>query len=262
MKSTTQEYMANLPKIHFQPGLFLAPKEILKDLTLEQYPVGTREVRPMQDNLDVVNQHYTLPFQPYDYQKAAIDALAHESTAGLWLEVGAGKTVVGTYMALYHRTQNAGTIIVVMPPILITQWAKFFSTIPEIKTITTYRGTPKQREKLPLDVDVLLVSMDIFKNDFRRLYDFYYDKNVTLIVDEAISVKNPTTTNHLCVWAFQNQDLTQYEKAQQRKERRKVVRKQKAEKQAETQSRQQAKEEAKAEAKSLKQRILERLGLK
>lgn len=78
---------------------------------------------------------------------------------------------------------------------------------------------------MDLDVDVLLVSMDIFKNDFQRLYDFYYPRHTTLIVDEAVSVKNPDTMNHRCVWAWHNQDLTRYNITVKRKADAKLKRK-------------------------------------
>lgn len=126
-------------------------------------------------------------------------------------------TVVSAVMALYHRIDNPGHIMVVMPPILLTQWARFFRSIPEINRVLVYRGTPAERRAMNLDADVILLSMDIFKNDFERLYDFYLERNVTLIVDEAVSVKNTDTMNHKCVWAFHNKNLTRYHSTVKRK---------------------------------------------
>lgn len=216
------------PKVHFSPSQRFVPKGVHEVLEVRpELDPAPHQGRPiaMVDVVETVNRHYTLPFQPYDYQAAAVNALSQFPAVGLWLEVGAGKTCVGTLIALYHRVQHPGTIIVVMPPILLNQWAKFFRSIPEIQSVLIYRGTPVQRKAMNLDVDVLLVSMDIFKNDFQRLYDFYYPRHTTLIVDEAVSVKNPDTMNHRCVWAWHNQDLTRYNITVKRKADAKLKRK-------------------------------------
>lgn len=232
-----QAYLdAPKPKIHFCPTQHFAPRSIVNALI--QYP----DLDPNPDELPIstddivakVKAHYTLPFAPYDYQAAAINALSTETAVGLWFEVGGGKTLTGSIMALYHRIQSAGTIMVVMPPILLKQWARFFQAIPEIQSVLIYRGTPSQRQKLDLDVDVILLSMDIFKNDFERLYDFYLNKNLTLIVDEAVSVKNHQTSNHQCVWAMHNQDLSKYQQYQKRKAENKAKRARKASQKATT----------------------------
>lgn len=197
-------------KVHFSPEQVFMPRkvfDILQMLQLDTHPKFPY-AEPVDDLVSIVKRHYTLPFEPYDYQATTINALASKSTAGLWYEVGGGKTLTGAIMALYHRIQNPGTIIVLMPPILLSQWERFFKGIPELKSVLVYQGTPAQRKAMELDVDVLLMSMDIFKNDFQRIYDFYLPRNCTLIVDEAVSVKNHQTQNHKCVWAFQNQDLS------------------------------------------------------
>lgn len=203
------------PKVHFSPKQLFVPRQYLSEA--ESNTQADVRVIGFDNIVAKVNQHYTLPFQPYDYQARTINALADQNAVGLWAEVGAGKTLTGTVMALYHRIQHSGCILVVMPPILLRQWQRFFQSIPEINSVLVYRGTPKQRQAMDLDVDVLLVSMDIFKNDFMRLYDFFYTRAVTLIVDEAVSVKNPNTMNHKCVWAFQNQDLSKYQHSLKKK---------------------------------------------
>lgn len=218
--SILQQWQATpQPKVHFSPAQQFVPP-IVYDLLQQRpelNPKPAAELGCFANIVGKVNQYYTLPFQPYDYQAAVINALGDKDAAGLWLEVGAGKTAVSAIMALYHRIDNPGHIMVVMPPILLTQWARFFRSIPEINRVLVYRGTPAERRAMNLDADVILLSMDIFKNDFERLYDFYLERNVTLIVDEAVSVKNTDTMNHKCVWAFHNKNLTRYHSTVKRK---------------------------------------------
>lgn len=151
-------------------------------------------------------QHYGFPFPPYDYQKAWVDAFAETEAAGMYLEVGLGKTQTATMAALYHRIQNPGHTLILMPPILIRQWDKWLRSIKGINSVLMYKGTPSERAAMNLDAEFVLMSLDIFKRDFDRLYDFFENRNVTLIVDEAVSVKNPATQNHKCVLAFHKRD--------------------------------------------------------
>lgn len=133
---------------------------------------------------------------------AWINAFANVKAAGMYFEVGAGKSLTGIATSLYHRLQGFETTIILMPPILLHQWAADLNRIPEINRVQIYAGTCKERNKISLDVDYLLMSIDIFKNDFKRIFDFFYDKKVTLIIDEATSIKNINTGNYKAVKAF------------------------------------------------------------
>lgn len=201
-------------QVHFQVGsLYLPPH--LREALVQRYPQldDYKTLKhPHGGVVDKVSQNYTLPFKPYPYQLHTIEALAGEDTAGLWFEVGTGKTFTAAVMALYQR-RFGGHIIVVMPPILIPQWARFWRSIPELSnSVLPYRGTVKERKALNLDSKVILMSMDIFKNDFDRILRFFIQRDVTLIVDEAISVKNPNTMNHKCVKIFNDCDMQAWER--------------------------------------------------
>ena len=148
-----------------------------------------------------VKRHYTLPFTARTYQEQTINELAVLDRAGYYLDTGTGKTFCSTVSALYKRTMGAHHVLVIMPPILITGWARFLKSIPEV-SVTTYRGTPAQRKKLPLAGDFILMSMQIFKKDYERLCSELDHKSLVVIVDEATSVKNVASDNYKKVRDF------------------------------------------------------------
>lgn len=127
-----------------------------------------------------------MPFTLYDYQEAWVNAFADCGAAEMYFQVGAGKTLAATVAALYHRLHHPGHTVVLMPPILLRQWDKWLKSIKGVDSVLMYRGTPAERAKLDLNADFVLMSMDIFKRDFDQIYDFFVDRNATLIVDEAV----------------------------------------------------------------------------
>lgn len=144
---------------------------------------------------EVVKQHYTLPFTARPYQEATINELAPLPRAGYYLDTGTGKTFCSTVSALYKLLMGAHHVLCIMPPILITGWARFLQSIPEV-SVTVYRGTPAQRKDIPLTGDFILMSMQIFKKDYERMCEEFEHKSVVVIVDEATSIKNVGSDNY------------------------------------------------------------------
>lgn len=93
---------------------------------------------------DRVKEHYTLPFELYEFQSGAVNELADLPRAGYYFEPGVGKTAASTVSALYRNTLRRGhQTLVVMPPILINMWARWLRRIKPTPAVTVYRGTPK-----------------------------------------------------------------------------------------------------------------------
>ena len=88
-----------------------------------------------------------------------------------------------------------------MPPILLHQWAATLRKTGE-DSIVIYAGTPAQRKALSLDAEWILVGMEIFKLDFERIYTELDPHRLTVIVDEAVSIKNPESENHKSLHDF------------------------------------------------------------
>lgn len=133
---------------------------------------------PRPDQLDDVRQQQSWP------------------RAGNYSEVGTGKTLTATLLALCYQ---ADLNIVVMPPILIRQWAVWLRSIQGAGSVEIYTGTPAQRKNLNIYAcDWLLMSLGVFKNDFDRLkkaVDSVKGAKVTLLVDEGHSCKNIESKN-------------------------------------------------------------------
>lgn len=151
---------------------------------------------------EAVRAAYTLPFDPYPYQGDTIEELGPLPRAGLYLDPGTGKTFCSTVVALHNKITRGAQTIVAMPPILLVGWEKFLRQISPKLRITVYRGSPKQRLEMDLGADFVLMSTVIFKKDFDRLDKHFRGKPVTLIVDEATSVKNISSDNHKMVHNF------------------------------------------------------------
>jgi SNF2 family DNA or RNA helicase len=151
---------------------------------------------------EVVASHYQLPFPLYQFQQGAVNTLANADTAGLYLDVGTGKTATATALALYRKHQHGAVTVAVMPPILVLMWLRWLRSIPGI-TAVAYRGTPKQRAEINLDgVDFVLMGIQIFKKDYPHLFQAFRGKPITLLVDEAQSVKNVSSDNHQSIHHF------------------------------------------------------------
>lgn len=201
---TQDEFDKNPPKIHYSPKQQFLPEPQATKLMRQ----GHIQYRPYKNHTATVYQHYQMPYPLYSYQQAWVDAFADVEASGMYFEVGAGKTATATVAALLHHHQSGSHTVVLMPPILIRQWndwlAKIKTADGKSLSVLMYRGTPVERKKMDLNQDFVLMSTDIFKRDFARIYEHFEDKNCTLIVDEAVCVKNPSTQIHKCVWAFQN----------------------------------------------------------
>lgn len=148
-----------------------------------------------------IKTKYTLPFEAYPFQVETVDELGVLPRSGMYLDPGTGKSFCATVIALHKKDTRKAQTIVTMPPILLDGWARFLRKIPGLG-VAIYRGTPKQRLGLTLDADFILMSSQIFKIDFDRLDKYFHKKPVTVIVDEASSVKSIASANHKLLHSF------------------------------------------------------------
>lgn len=198
------------PKESIGPGnIRFSPKQHFVDsdtykLLKENFSVEeTAYIQEFSNAADIVSKHYQLPYPLYDFQKAWLNAFGDCEGAGMYFEVGTGKTITAIAASLYHKILDPETVVIVlMPPILLNQWQENLLQIPNIGKVQIYAGIPSVRNKIDLNVSYLLMTIEIFKNDFEKLYNFYLDKPVTLLVDEATSIKNINTGNYKAVKAF------------------------------------------------------------
>lgn len=153
---------------------------------------------------ETVLSYYTFPerIKPHPKQIEVINDLAPLHNSGEWLDMGTGKTFCSTATGLYHKIVWGNQIIAIMPPILLRQWGRWLAEIKPALTVTEYRGTPKQREALDLDVDFILVGVQIFKKDYQRFLDHFSGKAYTVILDEATFAGNIESDNHQKVYDF------------------------------------------------------------
>lgn len=154
---------------------------------------------------EIVTTHYTFPpkIKWFDEQVAVVNDRAGDVNSGLWLDMGTGKTVCSTAIALFKSLMEGyRTSLVIMPPILIPQWAEWLRSIKPALSVTEYKGTPAARKGLNLDANFVLIGIQIFKRDFARIRGHYQNKPVFVIVDEATIISNISSDSHQKVHEF------------------------------------------------------------
>lgn len=158
---------------------------------------------------EVVQAHFVFPekvgantFEPAPLQIECINSLLQ----GLYLDMGTGKTFVSTAIALYYLATEQNRTVVIMPPNLIPQWARWLGLIKRVDgsplTVVAYAGTPKQRQEISLDGDFVLVGVQMFRKEFARFQEHFHDKPLTVVVDEANLIANNESAQHSAVFQF------------------------------------------------------------
>ena len=180
---------------------------------------------------ELVRDRFAFPFELRPYQIEEVNRLS-EGNVGIFLytgaagdqgdgqntghydEPGTGKTAISTHQMLYQLTFHwVNHYIVLMPPILIPQWARWLRSITIIATgqrltATEYVGTPAQRKKLnPLATTFTLMSYQMFKNDFEILTEMFDGRIVGINGDEGHAVKNIESINHKAFYHWVGHDV-------------------------------------------------------
>lgn len=151
----------------------------------------------------LVLKHYRLPFELKPYQIETVDELAPLPRQGHYLDMGLGKTATATMAALYKLlTGRATQCVVIMPPILLDQWAKWLGSLNPAPSVTLYRGTPAKRKEMSFSSTFILVSAQIFKKDYPRFEQHFMHRDVFVLVDEATMLGNVSSDIHQKVHDF------------------------------------------------------------
>lgn len=136
----------------------------------------------------------TLPFEPYEFQKDVIAWAGNKERCLLGSFVGSGKTCMAAVIALNSKPDK---ILLLAPPILLPGWEEYLNQIKvngHDLSVLVYRGTPKQRKAMDFaPYDVVMMSPQIFKGDFDRVWEDLKHDDIYVVVDEA-SFKSPTTS--------------------------------------------------------------------
>jgi len=132
-------------------------------------------------------------FVPHQYQQYAIDFLLQHEQAGLFLDMGLGKTVITlTALNILKKEWKIGKTLVVAPKIVAEnvwkQEPKKWDHLQDL-SFSYILGSPKQREKaLKTEADIYVITrdnvawlVDLLKGNW--IFD-------TLVLDELSSFKN------------------------------------------------------------------------
>lgn len=178
---------------------------------------------------EAIRERYNFPFELRPYQYEEVNRLS-EGNQGIFLytgdagnqgdgvhaghydEPGTGKTAISTHQMLYQlEFHGVANYIVLMPPILIPQWARWLRSISrkgsnKPLSVTEWVGTPARRQKLDRSSTFFLMSYQMFKNDWEVLWEMFEGKRVGLNADEGHALKNHESANHKAVYQFLDGD--------------------------------------------------------
>lgn len=194
-------------------------EEILdNDLFVSNYSL--EEIDILYDKLDKYKNYSkikrmsleNLKFEPYDYQREAVEKWFEVYKGIFKFATGSGKTKTAIYlMAEFMKRENTGFFIVVVPDkTLVNQWENELRE-NGIEAIKCYSDNPKWREQSKEVVDffifkknkygVLLVTKNLFFSDIFELYTRKL-KDYVLIVDECHNLGTENYLNKLPITKY------------------------------------------------------------
>lgn len=147
----------------------------------------------MKSPLDMVLERVKLPFvgSLHPYQTEDINKAIATESFGLYLDLGLGKTTCSILIACGKLLlEDFHSCFVLVPATLITQWMGVLQSM-EISCVA-YQGSPKERKQINREVDFVVMSHEIFRND----YDILKKTKAYLIIDEATLLCNPQNITH------------------------------------------------------------------
>jgi SNF2 family DNA or RNA helicase len=154
---------------------------------------------------EAVREEFDFPFELYPFQIERLNTQCEFTRGALYWQGGTGKTISLLHYALYFMlTSGVSRWVLPMPPILLDQWARLVAKVThrgtgKVLTSLKLEGTLAKRKKMDLDVNFLLCSYGILKNDFDRIYAYYDGKQMGVAVDEGHAIKNTASLTHQAV---------------------------------------------------------------
>lgn len=146
----------------------------------------------MTDQFLELQEYFTFPFDPHDFQGTALAEIVMRDCSLLKFKVGLGKTFTGLLAALYYSLEmGVEQILILCPPILLDQWYEFLQTVTGIPEVGLYRGSPSERTLMDLESSIILASYNIFrgKKDHNKFVKMAKKRKLCIIADE-LSLKS------------------------------------------------------------------------
>jgi SNF2 family DNA or RNA helicase len=145
-------------------------------------------------------KYHGFPFDLRHDQVEDVENNVGYTRVALFNEVGTGKTATGTALALgWDQPHN----LVLVPPVLLRQWYNWLSSLHDVGRVAVYAGDPSKRQAIDLRAyRWLLMTIQIFKNDYTKLSRAFVGEGVATVVDEAHCIKNISSANHKRVRDF------------------------------------------------------------
>ena len=151
-----------------------------------------------EDDLNKIIASLDLPFDVAPLQYADAMSAYRAGRFGLFYDVGGGKTLVSTLVAMLFDYQT----VVCMPHILIRQWQRWLkrARIPD-EQVYVYYG-PKRDIHQAKQHKWVLTSHAIFRQDAVKFQDSFKNRKVCLLLDEAQAIKSVRSKIFKAVFAF------------------------------------------------------------
>ena len=163
----------------------------------------------MVDIFEIIKSEFVLPFEPYSYQRNALNKSVAFPNLLLPLKVGRGKTPIATWRVLFDAiAHNVNHGMIIVPPPLVIQWYRWLQRITNTEgkgfKILAYQGSPEQRRDMDItSPDFLIMSRQIFVNDWKRINaELGKKSDIHVVYDEAQEGLRHTGNK---IWRYYNQ---------------------------------------------------------
>ncbi len=149
---------------------------------------------PEFESVGELAEYHGFPFKLRPDQVEDVEINYVYDRVGLFNEVGTGKTATATALALaWDHDIN----VILVPPILQVQWAKWLRSLKNAGDVLVYNEpAAKRRSHVFGAYRWVVMTIQIFKNDFEHIRRQLTSKSLVLVVDEAHCIKNVGTSNH------------------------------------------------------------------
>ncbi len=132
--------------------------------------------------------------QAFDYQSDAVNAVKDKEYFGIFHEQGLGKTKIAIDLALnWIKSEVCDSVIFVSKKSLTNNWNDEIKSHTSIYPISFNASKKENTSKFFSYGKFYICHFDLVKNDVDNFESFCKFRNVGMILDESVAIKNPET---------------------------------------------------------------------
>lgn len=129
----------------------------------------------------------------FPYQQEAAESIWDEEFAGVFHEQGLGKTKIAIDIALHWlESKYVDSVLIVAKKTLIPNWERELKTHSHLKPVILTQSRKNNFHVFNGYSRVILANYEVVLGEFERFKLFLKSRDVGVILDESVKIKNPT----------------------------------------------------------------------